>query len=140
MAGVVLIGDAARSLADAFAELGLDVVESTADADRVYAVGIGRDAQAALLIDDATGVVGIDCSPPIAAAGAGELRAPVLAVFPEQDQRDAYAFAEALNAHGVANETVVYDGVEPGFFGTHREATADAWRLIRRFMGVPAPE
>ena len=143
MPSVVLVGDG-RALATGLAELGIEVAESVeAAAPPVFVVGLGASGPAALLHgerEDVAGVVGIDCVPPVEAARAGMLRAPVLAVFAEADEGAAYSFAKALGAHGVLNETVVYDEVERGFFERHEQATADVWRLLRRFMGVPAPE
>jgi hypothetical protein len=142
---VVLVGEEAATLGAGLEELGLATASSVAgaSADRIFVVGIGADARAALLHgtrDDVTGVVGIDGRPPVDEARAGAFRAPVLAVVTEQDEGDAYAFAKALTRHGILNETVVYDEVEPGFVGTHEHATADVWRLLRRFIGVPSPE
>ena len=143
MPSVVLVGDGGAFAAQ-LGELGIDVAHSVETASSpVFVGGLGSDGPAALLHgarDDVAGVVGIDCEPPVEAARAGELRAPVLAVFAEADEGAAYSFAKALGAHGVLNETVVYDEVERGFFGRHEQATADVWRLLRRFMGVPAPE
>ena len=144
-AGVVLVGDEAAALAGGFAELGLPTATSLdeLDADRVFVVGVGRDARTALLHgtrDDVAGVVGIDGSPPVAEARAGAFRAPVLAIYAEEDEGEAYSFAKALANHGVLNETVVYDEVERGFLGRHEQATGDVWKLMRRFIGVPAPE
>lgn len=143
MPTVVLVGDGG-GLAAKLGELGIDIATSVETATPpVFVVGLGADGPAALLHgsrDDVAGVVGIDCEPPVEAARAGTLRAPVLALFAEADEGAAYSFAKALGAHGVLNETVVYDEVGRGFFGRHEQATADAWRLLRRFMGVPAPE
>src|SRR5512133_2880587 len=124
MPRVLLVGTAAASLADAFADLGVDTTTGV-DEKGVYVVGVGDDAQAALLHatrDGVHGVVGIDGALPLREA--------------------AYAFARALTDAGVQHETVVYDGVERGFFAEngHPEARADAWRLIRRFIGVPAAD
>ncbi|NUR78316.1 MAG: hypothetical protein HOQ28_18775 [Thermoleophilia bacterium] len=141
---VVLLGRQAAALGTDLERLGLETAASvdTASADRVFVVGVGPDAQAALLHgtrDGVTGVVGIDGRPPVEEARAGAFRAPVLAIVAEADEGDAYAFAKALTNHGVLNETVVYDEVERGFLGTHERATADVWKLLRRFIGVPAP-
>jgi hypothetical protein len=143
--GAALIGDTAAALGPELEALGI-VTASSLDvlpAERAFVVGIGSDARAALLhgtLDGIDGVVGIDCSPPVDEARAGAFRAPVLVVVAEADEGAAYSFAKALTNHGVLNETVVYDDVERGFFGVHERATADVWRLLRRFMGVPAPD
>jgi Dienelactone hydrolase family len=141
---VVLLGDQAATLAPGLAELGVATAPSleSADAERVFVVGVGGTARDALLHgtrDGVTGVVGIDGAPPVDEARAGSFRAPVLAVVAERDEGEAYAFAKALTNHGVLNETVVYDDVDRGFLGTHEHATADVWKLLRRFIGVPHP-
>jgi hypothetical protein len=136
---IVLVGDTAAALAAQFEELGIAVVASP---EGSFVLGVGEHAREALLHGtrtDVAGVIGIDGEPPLAEARAGALTAPVLIVVAEALEGSAYSFAKALTAHGVPNETVVYDGVEPGFLGVHDEATADVWRLVRRFMGVPAP-
>jgi hypothetical protein len=143
--GAALIGDDAAALAPELEALGIVTARSldTLAADRVFVVGLGPDARAALLhgtLDSVAGVVGIDCTPPVDEARAGAFRAPVLVVVAEADEGSAYSFAKALTNHAVPNETVVYDDVERGFFGVHERATADVWRLLRRFMGVPAPD
>jgi dienelactone hydrolase len=140
MPRVLLVGAAAASLSDAFADLGVDTTTGM-DEKGVYVLGVGDDAQAALLHatrDGVHGVVGIDGALPLDEAAA--FRAPALVVAAEIDREAAYAFARALTDAGVLHETVVYDGVERGFFAEngHPEARADAWRLIRRFIGVPA--
>jgi dienelactone hydrolase len=142
---VVLVGEQASSLRPDLESLGLETASSVdeTEADRVFVLGIGSDAHSALLHgtrEDVAGVVGIDGSPPVAAARAGDFRAPVLAVVAEEDEGDAYAFAKALTNHGVLNETVVYDDVPRGFVGAHEHATKDVWRLLRRFIGVPSPD
>jgi dienelactone hydrolase len=137
---VLLVGDAAAGLAGSFADAGFD---TTHDAAGAYVLGIGADARAALgygTRDEVRGVAGIDGELPLEQAAS--FRAPALVVVAEADADAAYAFANALSAAGVLHETVVYDGVERGFFGAggHPEARADAWKLVRRFMGVPAPD
>jgi hypothetical protein len=143
--GAVLVGDDAAALAPGLQALGIETARSfdTLSAEQVFVVGVGPDARSALLHgtrDDVAGVVGIDGAPPVDEARAGAFRTPVLAVLTEPDEGSAYAFAKALTNHGIPNETVVYDDVEPGFFGVHEHATADVWRLLRRFMGVPAAD
>jgi hypothetical protein len=143
--GALLVGDDAAALAPGLEALGVETARSldALSAGSVFVVGIGPDAHAALLYgarDGLAGVIGIDGAPPVDEARAGAFRTPVLAVVAEADEGAAYAFAKALRNHGVLNETVVYDEVERGFFGAHERATADAWRLLRRFMGVPAPD
>jgi dienelactone hydrolase len=137
---VLLVGAAAARLADRFRALGVQTTTS-ADETGVYVVGIGSDARAALLHgtrEGVHGVVGVDGRLPVEDAGA--FRAPALVVSAEADREAAYAFAQALTDAGVLHETVVYDGVERGFFADdgHPEARADVWKLIRRFIGVPA--
>ncbi len=144
-AGVVLVGDQAAALAPRFVELGIETAATVEDlqAERTFVLGVGADARAALhhgTRADVAGVIGIDGELPLEEARAGAYRAPVLAVVSEADEGSAYSFAKALSGAGVLNETVVYDGVEPGFLATHEPAARDTWRLIRRFMGVPSPE
>ncbi|MDX6475159.1 MAG: hypothetical protein QOH95_670 [Gaiellaceae bacterium] len=144
-AGIVLVGEQAATLASGLERLGLETAASleALSAERVFVVGIGPDAETALLYgtrEDVAGVIGIDGTPPVEQARTGAFRTPVLAVVAEADEGDAYAFAKALTNHGVLNETVVYDGVERGFLGAHERATADVWKLMRRFIGVPAPD
>jgi hypothetical protein len=143
--GAALIGDEAAALAAQLEALGVETARTleALSADRVFVVGLGADARAALLhgkLDGVAGVVGIDCTPPVDEARADAFRAPMLVVVAEADEGAAYSFAKALTSNGVLNETVVYDDVERGFFGVHEHATADVWRLLRRFMGVPAPD
>jgi len=139
---VILVGEQAAALGTELEGLGLETAPSVeaSSADRVFVVGGGPDAHAALLHgtrDGVTGVVGIDGRPPVDEARAGAFRTPVLAIVAEADEGEAYAFAKALTNHGILNETVVYDEVDRGFLGTHEGATADVWRLLRRFIGVP---
>lgn len=137
MPSIVLLGEAAAPFAEA-----LRPFVDTAD-DHRYVLGIGSYAAEAFrqaARNDVAGVIGIDGEPAVVEAQRGELRAPILGIFAEADKDAAYSFASALSAHGVLNETVVYDGVDRGFVGAHEQATADALRLVRRFMGVPSPE
>jgi carboxymethylenebutenolidase len=77
----------------------------------------------------------------------GDVRCPVLGLFGGADEAipaDAVEdFRRALDAAGVANEMVVYDGAPHSFFDRgfdeHREACDDAWRRMLRFVGVAAP-
>jgi carboxymethylenebutenolidase len=70
----------------------------------------------------------------------------VLALYGGADEKipseDRQAFAEALTAAGVLHETVVYEDAPHSFFdramGEHSQACADAWRLMLRFLGLPA--
>ena len=142
--GVVLVGEQAAALGPELERLGLETAAApeAVSGERIFVVGVGRDAHAALLHgtrEDVAGVVGIDGSPPVDEARSGAFRSPVLAIVAEADEGEAYAFAKALTNHGILNETVVYDEVERGFLGTHERATADVWRLLRRFIGVPGP-
>lgn len=125
----------------------------------VFVVGFcfgGRAAFMAAAEDGVAGVVGFygwperredGGSSPLEEARAGRLRAPVLALYGGADEKigadDRLAFAEALTAAGVLHETVVYEEAPHSFFDRamdeHREACADAWRLMLRFFGVPAP-
>lgn len=85
-------------------------------------------------------------SSPVAEARAGQLRAPVLALYGGADEKigpeERHAFAEALTAAGILHETVVYDGAPHSFFDRamddYQAECADAWRLMLRFLGVPA--
>src|SRR3954447_26610478 len=142
---VVLLGAQAEALGGELELLGLETASSAVEAtaaDRLFVVGVGPDAGAALLHgthEGVTGVVGIDGRPPVEEARSGAFVAPVLAIVAEADEGEAYAFAKALTNHGILNETVVYDEVDRGFLGAHERATNDVWKLVRRFIGVPAP-
>jgi carboxymethylenebutenolidase len=74
---------------------------------------------------------------------AASYRCPVLGLFGGADQgisaEDVEGFRRALDAAGVANELVSYDGAPHSFFDRtfqqHRAACEDAWDRILRFMG-----
>lgn len=74
---------------------------------------------------------------------AGELRAPILALFGDADEgippEVVAAFDRALTAAGVEHEIVGYPGAPHGFFDLQlpefAEASADAWRRILAFVG-----
>jgi hypothetical protein len=143
--GVLLVGTDAEPLAAQLGALGIETAQAldALTADRIFVLGVGEGARDALLHgtrEEISGVIGIDGAPPVEEARAGAFRAPVLAVFAEEDEGAAYSFAKALTNHGVLNETVVYDEVGRGFLGTHEQATADVNRLVRRFIGAPAPD
>jgi carboxymethylenebutenolidase len=79
---------------------------------------------------------------------AHEYACPVLGLFGGADQGitadHIRAFGEALDAAGVANQLVIYDGAPHSFFDRtfeeHREACDDAWGRILRFVkGDGAP-
>jgi carboxymethylenebutenolidase len=67
---------------------------------------------------------------------------PVLGLFGGTDQgitrEDVQAFGQALDAAGVANELVTYDGAPHSFFDRtfdqYREECDDAWRRILAFI------
>lgn len=115
----------------------------------------GRAAFLAATEEGVAGVIGFYGWPsrreeggtsPLEEARAGRFRSPVLALYGGADEKippeERQAFAEALTAAGVLHETVVYEGAPHSFFDRameeHREACADAWRLMLRFFGVPA--
>jgi dienelactone hydrolase len=118
----------------------------------VYVLGFGEGGRAALLHGARAGVAGVvaidvDASGgPLDAARAGQLTAPVLALYGGGDERvddeAVEAFHAALARAGTLQETVVYDGAPHGFFDASRpelaDACNDAWRRILRFVGVPA--
>lgn len=118
-------------------------------AGRVYVLGLGAGGSAAFLQaadEDVAGVVAIDGGPPVAEAQAGRLRAAVLALYGGAAdgfaESEALAFAEALRAHHVAAETIVYDEVPAGFLdpasGDFAAARDDAIFRIARFAGLSA--
>jgi carboxymethylenebutenolidase len=82
---------------------------------------------------------GDDQAPALLATG---YASPVLGLFGGADtaipQEDIDAFRDALEAAGVANELVVYDGAPHSFFDRtfdqHRDACDDAWRRILAFI------
>jgi carboxymethylenebutenolidase len=73
---------------------------------------------------------------------AGELSAPILAVFGGADGGippvEVAAFEEALAAADVPHQIVVYPGAPHGFFDTRRnefaDASADAWQRVLIFL------
>jgi carboxymethylenebutenolidase len=141
------------------ADVGAAVSElRTRGAVRVYTLGFCFGGRASFMQgtrEDVAGVVGFygwptraaeGGSSPLEEARAGRFRQPVLAIYGGADEgipvADAEAFAEALNEAHVLQETVVYDGAPHSFFDRsmdeHADACADSWRLVLRFMGVPA--
>jgi carboxymethylenebutenolidase len=74
---------------------------------------------------------------------ASSYRCPVLGLFGGADKaiptEQVEAFREALDAAGVRNEIVSYDGAPHSFFdrsaAQHREASDDAWRRVLAFIG-----
>jgi carboxymethylenebutenolidase len=73
---------------------------------------------------------------------------PVLGLFGGADTgitgEDVQSFRQALDAAGVQNELVIYDGAPHSFFDRtydrHREACDDAWRRILAFVGASSTE
>jgi carboxymethylenebutenolidase len=125
---------------------------------RLYTVGFcfgGRLSylQAASGIDPA-GVIGFYGWPvganraglPAPADEAPRFTCPVLELWGGADQGigpDVVAtFNEALDHAGVTHTSVVYPGAPHSFFdrtsSEHADASADAWRQVLNFMGVPA--
>jgi carboxymethylenebutenolidase len=74
---------------------------------------------------------------------ASRFECPVLGLFGGADKgisgEDIERFREALEAAGVSNEIVVYEGAPHSFFDRsfeqHREACDDSWRRILSFVG-----
>ena len=154
-----------KELARAFGEAGVQAIATAGDqvgaaveelrgrgVTTVFVIGFGEGGHAALLDGaraGAAGVVAIDVDPaggPLDAARRGQLTGPVLALYGggegRVDDETVEAFHAALAEAGTLQETVVYDGVPPGFFDGSRpelaDACDDAWRRILRFIGVPA--
>jgi carboxymethylenebutenolidase len=83
---------------------------------------------------------------PAPADEASHFTCPVLAIWGGADQgigpEAVAAFDAALDAAGKAHRTVVYPDAPHSFFdrtsGEHGDASADAWRQMFEFMGVPA--
>jgi carboxymethylenebutenolidase len=75
---------------------------------------------------------------------AARYECPVLGLFGGADKgipvESVDRFRDALDAAGVANELVVYEGAPHSFFDRtfdqHREACDDAWGRILRFVGA----
>lgn len=71
-----------------------------------------------------------------------EFECPVLGLFGGADpgipSEDIKAFEKTLDAHGIRNELVIYDGAPHSFFDRafdqHKEACEDAWRRVLRFV------
>jgi carboxymethylenebutenolidase len=97
------------------------------------------------------GVIGIDGAPsfyPNGAPGptqrAGELAAPILALFAGADEgissSEVTAFDEALTAARVDHEVVTYPGAPHSFFDIkykeHAAACADAWQRVLGFIAA----
>ncbi len=145
------------------ASIALDVATALEElrrsgASRLYVLGFcfgGRAAFMQAAQPGLAGVIGFYGAPtrveeggssPLEEARAGRLAAPVLALYGGADENitaeHARAFAEALDAGGIPQESVIYDGAPHSFFdrtmADHEEACADAWRLVLRFMAVPA--
>jgi carboxymethylenebutenolidase len=82
---------------------------------------------------------------PAPADRAREFGCPVLALYGGADpgiSSEAIAdFDRALDAAGVQRRTIVYDGAPHSFFdrraAEHADASADAWRQVLDFAGVP---
>jgi carboxymethylenebutenolidase len=75
---------------------------------------------------------------------ASSYRCPVLGLFGGADRGiptgEVERFRQALEAAGVSNEIVIYDGAPHSFFdrsaAQHREASDDAWRRMLAFIGA----
>lgn len=74
---------------------------------------------------------------------AEDIEAPILVVHGEDDTtfsvREAVEYCKRLKALGKSYESRLYDGAEHGFFlqghrNYHREASEDAWVLLKRFL------
>jgi dienelactone hydrolase len=148
--GVVVL-DAPEGLLEALADAGVhalgsgDVEAAAAElrgrgAVAVYALGFGTAGTEALRSAGVAGAIAFAAPPPDEVPGA-----PVLAFYGGADttipDADIRAFYDALNAHHVLEETVVYDGAPADFFVRPDEfpdACADAWHRLLRFVGVPA--
>lgn len=110
-------------------------------------------AEPALEIDRAIGFYGIldsertggSAFQPSAIAHAPATRRPVLALFGGDDDlipsEDVERYAQALEATGVAYETVTYPGAPHSFFDRsatrHHEASADAWSRVLDALAEP---
>lgn len=81
---------------------------------------------------------------PLKEARNGQVTAPVLAIYGGGDAKitadDRESYGAALEAAGVAHETVVYPGAPHSFFdkkmAEHAEACDDVWRRVLAFTGV----
>jgi carboxymethylenebutenolidase len=115
-------------------------------AERIFTVGFcfgGRHSWLAAA-DQAglVGAVGFYGRPAEAAARAGEVKAPILALQAGADQNitaeDNAAFERALGAAGVEHELVTYDGAPHSFFDRKQEefadASEDAWAKVLTFL------
>jgi carboxymethylenebutenolidase len=77
---------------------------------------------------------------------ASSYRSPVLGLFGGADQgiptEEVERFRQALDAAGVSNQIVVYEGAPHSFFdrraAEHRQASDDAWRRVLAFTGAGA--
>jgi carboxymethylenebutenolidase len=77
---------------------------------------------------------------------ASSYRGPVLGLFGGADRgiptAEVERFRQALDAAGVSNQIVIYEGAPHSFFDRtateHREASDDAWRRMLSFVGSSA--
>jgi carboxymethylenebutenolidase len=84
-----------------------------------------------------------DSAPVMLASG---YRGPVLGLFGGADRgiptEEVERFRQALDAAGVSNQIVIYEGAPHSFFdrtaAEHREASDDAWRRMLSFVGSSA--
>jgi carboxymethylenebutenolidase len=82
---------------------------------------------------------------PSPAEAAPRFGCPVLAIYGGADQgippKAIRDFDTALDGAGIAHRTIVYDGAPHSFFdrreAEHAEASADAWRQMLDFIGLP---
>jgi carboxymethylenebutenolidase len=121
---------------------------------RIYALGFcfgGRGALLQAAEPEWSGAVGFYGFPartgpegrsPLGDARDGRVRAAVLALYGEEDDKipaeDREAYAAALTAAGVDHQSAVYPGAGHSFFDRRMheqtEACADAWRRVLAFI------
>ena len=94
--------------------------------------------------DGLAGAIGFYGRPADAAAHAGELKAPILALQAGADQNisaeDNAAFEQALTDAGVEHELITYEGAPHSFFDRKQEefaaASDDAWAKTLAFIAA----
>ena len=97
----------------------------------------GRLVLMTALVDDRLGAAVPWYGPPLTAEQAGQVKAPILGLYGEQDGGIPVAsvreMQQGLDEAGIANEMVIYPGAQHAFFNDtrpsyHPQAAADAWQ------------
>ena len=104
----------------------------------------GRLVLMTALVDDRLGAAVPWYGGPLSAEQAGQVKAPILGLYGEQDggipAASVRAMQQGLDAAGIANEMVIYPGAQHAFFNDtrpsyHLQAAADAWQRALAWFG-----